>query len=121
MTTIRVRGVERLQQTLDDAAHDLEQMPEAFAATGRTISAAGRDLAPVRAGALAASVASTSTGHSATVVSALPYAGVIHYGWPARRITPRPFASQAAVETEPTWTRHFEAAVDDALDQIEGA
>ena len=51
-------------------------------------------IAPVRTGALAASMRAAATMTSGKVRignAAVPYAGVIHFGWPARRIKPQPF------------------------------
>ena len=51
----------------------------------------------------------------------LPYAGPIHWGWPARGICAQPFMTDAAADTEPSWTRTYRAEVDRILDRIEGA
>lgn len=53
---------------------------------------------PMRTGALANSIraAATQTGGRVRVGSAaVPYAGPIHFGWPARRIKPQPFIYDA--------------------------
>jgi len=53
---------------------------------------------PVRTGALAASMRAASTMTSGKVRlgnSKVPYAGAIHFGWPARRIKPQPFIYDA--------------------------
>jgi hypothetical protein len=50
--------------------------------------------APVRTGALASSMRAAATMTSGKVRvgnAAVPYAGAIHFGWPARRIKPQPF------------------------------
>jgi HK97 gp10 family phage protein len=49
---------------------------------------------PVRTGALGASMRAAATQTSGKVRvgnAAVPYAGAIHFGWPARRIKPQPF------------------------------
>lgn len=51
-------------------------------------------IAPVRTGALAASMRAAATMTSGKVRignASVPYAGVIHFGWPLRRIKPQPF------------------------------
>lgn len=53
---------------------------------------------PMRTGALANSIraAATQIGGRVRVGSAaVPYAGPIHFGWPARRIKPQPFIYEA--------------------------
>ena len=55
-------------------------------------------IAPVRTGALAASIraAAVRTGGRVRVGNAsVPYAGPIHFGWPKRRIVPQPFIYDA--------------------------
>ena len=55
-------------------------------------------IAPVRTGALAASMRAAATMASGKVRignAAVPYAGAIHFGWPARRIKPQPFIYDA--------------------------
>ena len=53
---------------------------------------------PVRTGKLAASIRAAATMTSGKVragSAAVPYAGPIHFGWPARRIKPQPFIYDA--------------------------
>ena len=59
---------------------------------------AAKQLAPVRSGRMAASIraAAVRTGGRVRVGnSSVPYAGPIHFGWPARRIKPQPFVYEA--------------------------
>lgn len=58
---------------------------------------------PVKSGRLALSIRPGSAKQKAIVYAGngrrgkngVPYAGVIHYGWPARSITARPFLDEA--------------------------
>ncbi len=53
---------------------------------------------PVRTGRLATSIRAVATRTSGRVragSAAVPYAGPIHFGWPARRIKPQPFIYDA--------------------------
>ena len=58
--------------------------------------------APRASGALAKSVRATGGVASGAVKvgskARVPYAGVIHYGWPARNIQPQPFVTEALQE-----------------------
>lgn len=57
---------------------------------------------PRRTGRLAGSLhVDAASADAAVVVSDLPYAGVIHNGWPARQITAKPFLTDALATTEP--------------------
>ena len=50
----------------------------------------------------------------------MPYAGPIHWGWPAHHIEAQPFLSDAAKATEPQWRSEYMKAVEDALAQVRG-
>ena len=52
--------------------------------------------------------------------ASLPYAGPIHWGWPARRIEAQPFIADAAQATEPIWIPAYEADVQAAVDLVNG-
>lgn len=55
-------------------------------------------LVPVRTGRLAATLRASGTQKSARVRAGfkrVPYAGVVHFGWPARNIRPQPFLYEA--------------------------
>ena len=57
-----------------------------------------KTLAPHRSGRLAGSIralGSQTAGQVAVGKKAVPYAGVIHYGWPARNIAAQPFLEEA--------------------------
>jgi len=53
--------------------------------------------------------------------ASVPYAGPIHWGWPARNIEPQPFLTDAAVATEPRWTAQYLEDVEAALAKVKGA
>ena len=50
----------------------------------------------------------------------MPYAGPIHWGWPARNIKAQPFVVEAAQATEAEWVAMYEAEVDRILERVEG-
>jgi len=59
---------------------------------------ASKRFVPIKTGALAQSIrpAAVMSGGRVKVGSAsVPYAGPIHFGWPARRIKPQPFVYDA--------------------------
>ena len=51
----------------------------------------------------------------------VPYAGVINYGWPARRIKPRPFVNNGVASTEGAWQRVYRQFIDKTLNEVKGA
>lgn len=95
----RIEGLREVQKALRDVSSDLknEMKPTHLKAAEIVVDGAKR-IAPVRTGALAASIraAATQTGGRVRVGSAaVPYAGPIHFGWPKRRIKPQPFIYDA--------------------------
>lgn len=52
--------------------------------------------------------------------SRVPYAGPIHWGWPARNIRPQPFLTLAAQATESEWLPEYERHMLDAIKQVKG-
>lgn len=72
-----------LMHTIGEVVVRAAKPPHDSGALGRTLRAGrGKTKAVVRAGGARA-----------------PYAGVIHYGWPARHIAPQPFLSTAIQQT----------------------
>lgn len=119
-----LKGAARLRRTLRQAGDDLEDMKDANTRAAKIVEEGAIGLVPVLTGDLARSIRSSGTKTAGVVRAgskALPYAGVIHWGWPAHGITANPFAADAAKLTEPTWGRIYEEAVDKALARIKGA
>ena len=52
--------------------------------------------------------------------ASVPYAGAIHWGWPARNIRAQPFLTNAAASTEPTWVAQYLADIQKIVDQVRG-
>lgn len=121
---IQVDGARQLRRTLRKAGDDLTELKEAHAAAARIAATEAAARAPRRSGALAGSVRSSGT-KTAGIVRAgyarVPYAGPIHWGWPARNIEPQPFASEAAKRTQARWTLVYKQAVDKILSRVKGA
>lgn len=117
---VRVPGLRRLRADLRKLGDDLAELKEAGYAAGRIVLGEAVRRAPRRSGRLAA------TGRAARAVSrvsvsfgraAVPYAGVIHYGWPAHGIDPQPFAIEAGQVTEPAWLAVYAGGIDRAIDK----
>lgn len=118
---LEVRGARELRRSLKRAGQDTTELKTVHAEVGRIVVAAARP--PRRSGRLASSVRAGTAASSATVRAGgarVPYAGPIHWGWPARGISARPFLTDAAQRTEPTWTEVYEREIERILDQIQG-
>jgi hypothetical protein len=122
--TVRVDGLRRLRSDLRKIEPKaLDNVKRAYAAAAAMVAAAASARAPKRSGRLAASVRGNRAVSRATVAAGgvtLPYAGPIHYGWPAHNIEAAPFIIDAAQATEPAWLPIFAADVDQALDVVRG-
>lgn len=120
---IRVEGMRTLRATLRKAGDDLSDLKEAHAAAAGIVVPAARASAPRRTGRLAGNVRGSGTKTGAVIRAGgarVPYAAPIHWGWEKRGIAPNPFISTAAQNTEPTWTRVYEAGVERVLSRIKG-
>jgi hypothetical protein len=51
----------------------------------------------------------------------VPYAGPIHWGWPARHIKAQPWLADTAASTQSTWEGTYLSALEHIIDSIEGA
>jgi hypothetical protein len=94
--TVRVDGLREALRDLRDAGADAQDMAELMHQLGTLVVLAANP--PVRSGALDSTVRA-GRGKTKAVVRVgsrrVPYAGVIHYGWPARNIAPNPFLTEA--------------------------
>jgi hypothetical protein len=96
--SITVEGAKQLQRALRQVEGGMADLKGAHAEAAKIVEVAAERIAPKRSGRLAASVRSTGQARQGVVragKAAVPYAGVIHFGWPARRIAPQPFLYDA--------------------------
>ena len=101
---VRVTGLRETLRSLAQAGADAADLKELMATIGGLVAAAGRPLARHESGAMASSIR-PGTAKSKAVVraggTAVPYAGVQHYGWPDHGIEPNPFLTNAIARTTP--------------------
>lgn len=121
---IRVEGLRQLKASMKRAGIDVQDLKDAHKAAAELVQRAAQPRAPRRSGRLAASMRSAGT-QSAAIVRAggarTPYAGPIHWGWPARHIVAQPWIAEAAEQTEPAWAHTYMAAIEAVVNAIEGA
>jgi hypothetical protein len=118
---VKVEGARRFRRTLRKAGSDLSELRGAHAKVAGLVASAARP--PVRSGALAATVRGSGTKTAAIVragFATVPYAGPVHWGWPARGIEAQPFAVDAAQQTEPAWVAVYTAEVQNIVDKVKG-
>ncbi|QFG13041.1 hypothetical protein PBI_SCHIEBS_12 [Gordonia phage Schiebs] len=123
MAEVRIEGGARLRRTLKAAGVDMKELSAINRKAANVVATAARPTAPVRSGALARSVRAGATAKAGVVRAgnkAVPYAGPIHWGWPARGIEPHPWIADAAQATESEWVAQYFEHVEDVLDSVKG-
>lgn len=119
---VKVTGLPAVRRTLRQLDLGTDDLKAANAAAASIVAAAAAARAPRRSGRLAASIRGNRAVGRATVKAggaALPYAGPVHYGWPAHGIEPNPFVIDAAQATQPVWLAAYQADLDRLLDHLD--
>ena len=120
---ITVEGQRELRRSLRKAGDDLEDLKSVHAEAAKIAEGGARPITPVLSGELLGTVRSSGAKTSATLRAGkkrVPYAGPIHWGWPARGIEPRPFLAEGAKRTEPQWVEVFYQYVNKAMKKVKG-
>lgn len=120
---IRIEGQRELRRTLRAAGDDLEDLKAAHKAAAEVAAGGARPITPTLTGDLAGTVRAGGTKTSAVIRAgkkAVPYAGPIHWGWPARGIEPREFLAEGAKRTEPQWVELFYQQLEKSLKKVKG-
>lgn len=114
--SVRVDGLRQVQRKLRNAGADAEDMRDLMHALGNIVIDGAS--APARSGRLAGNIRA-GRGKTKAVVRAggarVPYAGVIHYGWPARGIAPQPFLTDALRARQAQVFAALEAGINEIL------
>lgn len=95
---ITISGVKEVTDTLNKLGRDIESNIELNKELSTTLSQKASALAPKLTGALASSVKGNPSAEKAQILAgsaAVPYAGVIEYGWPDRNIDAQPYLNPA--------------------------
>jgi hypothetical protein len=118
-----VEGLPQLRRQLREFQGDAEDLKAANAAAASIVAAAASTRAPRQTGTLAASGRGNRALGRATVLfggARVPYAGPIHWGWPARGIEGQPFVVDAAQATEHVWLAAYENDLQAAVEKVGG-
>ena len=119
---LEIEGLREISRALKDLAEDSrEDMKETHRRAGDIVAAAAKPLAPVRTGALSATITSSPTKYQGRVRigrgASVPYAGPIHFGWPARRIAPQPFIYEALDGRREEVKQTYERRISDLIER----
>jgi hypothetical protein len=119
---VQVTGAKELRAALRRAGADVKDMTRINKSVAEIVAADARQKAPARSGRLRKSIRAggrqsagyVSAGRSRTV----PYAGPIHYGWPARNIESQPFLLDAMGAKEGEVIRQYQDHIADLVIRV---
>jgi hypothetical protein len=120
-TVVKVEGLAAFRRSLKQAGADMADMKTANQAAAQTVARAGSARAPRRSGQLSGSLRPARQLARARVTSSLPYAGVIHWGFPQHNIDANEFLLEAATETQPEWLSEYERDLQKIANTVHGA
>lgn len=114
----RVEGLRKTLKAMEAAGTDAENLKDLMHAVGEIVVSSARPIAPVKTGALEGTIRA-GRGKTKAVVragrAAVPYAGPIHYGWPAHNITGQPFLTDALQAERSQVFEQLEQGIDSLL------
>lgn len=125
--TVRVEGLKEVQAALRKAkSKDLDAiMRTANKESATLVVNDARPHVPVVSGKLAASMKAQNTHRNAVIKlgtpKRVPYAGPIHFGWPARGIKAQPFLSKGIIKLRPQITERYAKAAKEVLAAIDSS
>lgn len=96
---ITIEGLRELNRAFRQVGSDaVGELKDVHLEAAKDVEQAARMLVPRRTGRLESTLRSSGTMRGARVragFARVPYAGPIHFGWPARNIRPQPFLYDA--------------------------
>ena len=96
--SIKIQGGKELRRELRKMGDDMQDLKELNLDVATIVSERAKDIVPRRTWNLADTIRPSGTKTAGRVRSGfkrVPYAGVIHFGFPARGIKPQPFLYDA--------------------------
>lgn len=124
---ITLNGSSDLQRTLRRAGVDIRELKPINRDAAEIAMERARAEAPVQTGRLRDTLRVGATNRAGVIRAGnnravgVPYAGVIHWGWPSRDIKANPFVARSARRTEHKWRQLYERYTDRVLGKVKGA
>jgi hypothetical protein len=112
---VQVEGAKELRAALRRMGDDLEDLKATHKAAAELVVRRGKDIVPHLTGALGGTIrpgATKTRGYVAAGRKAVPYAGPIHFGWPAHNISPQPFLYDALDDRRDAVVELYEARIE---------
>lgn len=117
MAVVGVRGLSEVTRLLRRLGDDMEDLKDANARLSGDIAQRASAIAPRLTGALASSIRGNRAQKKLQIKAGnarVPYAGVIEFGWPSRRIEAQPYLRRAAFREKDLIKQRYE----DNIEQI---
>lgn len=95
---VSIQGIDQAEKAIKSLAKELENNLTLNKELSTTLAQKASAIAPRLTGALASSVQGNPSEKKAQILAgsaAVPYAGVIEYGWPAKNIKAQPYLRAA--------------------------
>ncbi len=118
---IQVTGAKELRVALKRMGADVKDLSVIHREAAEDVASAARQRAPVLSGALQGSIRAKGTKTRGTVTAGgrgLPYAGPIHFGWPAHSIAPNPFIFDALDARKDEVVQRYERRIGDLVERV---
>ena len=112
---IQVTGAKELRKALSKMGRDLGDLRAINLEAAKVVADEAERRAPRRSGTLARTIrptASKAAGRVAAGRKSVPYAGVIHFGWPGHNIAAQPFIFDALADKAQAVTDKYVERVD---------
>jgi len=119
---VKVEGLKELNKALRNLPKGFRKEQAAIhKKTAEPVASAAARIVPRRSGRLAASIRAQGTQRAGRVAAgkkSVPYAGPIHWGWPARNIKPQPFLTDALASKQETVVEIYLTETDRLIDRV---
>lgn len=114
----RVEGLNSVVRALTQVGVEVDDLKDAFASIADEGAQVAAGFAPRRSGRLAGDVRGNRAKSKAVIAAgraAVPYAGAINYGWPARGIAASGFMQRADEHMQPVAIQRLEDEINDKI------
>lgn len=111
---VRIEGLNRIIRDLQQLGLEIDDLKEVFGKIAAEGARLASSFAPVRTGALAASIRGSRAKNKAVIMAGrarVPYAAPINYGWPRRNIRGAEFMQRADEAMRPRALEALETAI----------
>jgi hypothetical protein len=119
---IQVRGAKEARRAFGRLEDGLKDLKALHADAAAIVEREAERIVPTVSGALGASIRTSATGRRATIRAGgarVPYAGVIHFGWPGHNIEPQPFLYDAIERRSGDVIVRYARGIDGLLERLD--